>query len=170
MLSDVRYAIRLFAGAPGWTAVAVASLTLAIGVNLLIFSVVDAVLLRPFPYRDPSQLAFIWGTKDDSVRRGISGSDLADWQARNHSFESIDAFLAPMSFSWGDSGQTLSGVCVGPSVLAMLGVQPALGRSFVAADARPGADTVVIVSDGFWRTRLGGASSVIGSTPISPER
>ncbi len=162
--SDVRYAVRLFTRAPGWTAVAVASLTLGIAVNLLIFSIVDAVLLRPFPYSDPSDLVFIWGTKDDSVRRGISGLDLADWQARNRSFELIDAFLAPMPFSWGDNGDTLSGACVGPSVLPMLGVQPALGRSFVAADALPGADTVAIVSDGFWRTRLGGDSSVIGTT------
>jgi predicted permease len=162
--SDVRYAVRLFAKAPGWTAVAVASLTLGIAVNLLIFSIVDAVLLRPFPYKDPAQLVFIWGTKDDSVRRGISGLDLADWQARNRSFESIDAFLAPMPFSWGDQGETLSGACVGPAVLPMLGVQPALGRSFAVDDARLGADTVAIVSDGFWRGRLGGSPSVIGST------
>ena len=73
---------------------------------------------------------------------------LADWQARNRSFQSIDAFLAPMTFAWGDSGETLSGACVGPSVLPLLGVQPALGRSFLAADAQPGADTVAIVSDG----------------------
>lgn len=162
--ADVRYAVRLFTRAPDWTAVAVASLTLGIAVNLLIFSIVDAVLLRPFPYKDPSQLVFIWGTKDNAVRRGVSGSDLADWQARNRSFQSIDAFLAPMVFAWGDSGETLSGACVGPSVLPLLGVQPALGRSFLAADAQPGADTVAIVSDGFWRTRLGGASSAIGST------
>lgn len=164
MRLDVRYAVRLFTRAPGWTAVAVASLSLGIAVNLLIFSIVDAVLLRPFPYKDPSQLVFIWGTKDDSVRRGVSGSDLADWQARNRSFQSIDAFLAPMTFGWGDSGETLSGACVGPSVLPLLGVQPALGRWFLADDAQPGADTVVIVSDGFWRTRLGGVSSAIGST------
>jgi len=162
--SDVRYAVRLFTKAPGWTAVAVASLSLGIAVNLLIFSIVDAVLLRPFPYKDPSQLVFVWGTKNDSVRRGVSGADLADWQARNRSFQSIDAFLAPMPFALGDSGETLSGACVGPSVLSSLGVQPALGRSFLAADALPGADTVAIVSDGFWRTRLGGVSSAIGST------
>ena len=168
--SDVRYAVRIFTRTPGWTAVAVASLTLGIAVNLLIFSIVDAVLLRPFPYRDPSQLVFIWGTKDDSVRRGIAGLDLADWQARNRSFESIDAFLAPMPFSWGDKGETVSAACVGPAVLPMLGAQPALGRFFVPGDARPGADTVVVVSDGFWRAQLGANPSAIGSTLRLNER
>jgi putative ABC transport system permease protein len=164
LLTDLRYALRLFARTPVWTAAAILSLSLGMGVNLLIFSIVDAVLLRPFPYRDPSQLVFIWGTKNDSVRRGISGLDLADWQARNRSFESLDAFLGQMSFTVGDGGEVVPGACVGPSVLPLLGVQPALGRNFLAADAKPGADTVAIVSDGFWRTRLAGSPSAIGST------
>src|SRR5258708_24766306 len=129
LLTDVRYAIRLFARTPAWTAVAVVSLTLGIGANLLIFSIVDAVLLRPFPYRNPSQLVFIWGTKENSVRRGISGFDLADWQARNRSFESLDAFLGQLTFAVGEGGEAVPGACIGPSVLPMLGVQPALGRN-----------------------------------------
>jgi predicted permease len=163
LLTDLRYALRLFARTPAWTGVAVMSLTLGIGANLLVFSIVDAVLLRPFPYRDPSRLVFIWGTKDDSVRRGISGLDLADWQAQNRSFESLDAFLGQMPFTVGDSGDSVFGACVGPSVLPMLGVQPLLGRAFVAADATPGADTVAMVSEGFWRSKMGGSPSAIGS-------
>ena len=163
VLTDLRYAGRLFARTPVWTAVAVMSLALGIGANLLIFSIVDAVLLRPFPYRDPSRLVFIWGTKDDSVRRGISGLDLADWQAQNRSFESLDAFLGQMPFTVGDSGDSVLGACIGPSVLPLLGVQPALGRAFRASDATPGADTVAIVSDGFWRSKMGGSPSAIGS-------
>jgi predicted permease len=164
LLTDLRYALRLFARTPVWTAAAILSLSLGMGVNLLIFSIVDAVLLHPFPYRDPSRLVFIWGTKNDSVRRGISGLDLADWQARNRSFESLDAFLGQMSFTIGDGGEAVPGACIGPSVLPLLGVQPALGRNFVAADARPGTDTVAIVSDGFWRTRMAGSAAAIGST------
>jgi predicted permease len=162
--TDLGYAIRLFARTPAWTAVAVMSLALGIGANLLILSIVDAVLLRPFPYRDPSRLVFIWGTKDDSVRQGLSGLDLADWQVQNRSFESLDAFLGQLTFALGDSGEAVPGACVGPSVLPLLGVQPALGRTFVAADASPGADTVAMVSDGFWRTKMGGSPSAIGST------
>jgi putative ABC transport system permease protein len=164
LLTDLRYAMRLFVRFPAWTAVAVFSLTLGIGANLLIFSIVDAVLLRPFPYRDPAQLVFIWGTKDDSVRRGISGADLADWQQRNRSFEGIDAFLGQLTFSLGQSAESVSGACVGPSVLPLLGVRPSLGRNFSATDATPGADTVAIVSDGFWRTRMAGSPSAIGAT------
>jgi putative ABC transport system permease protein len=164
LLTDLRYAIRLFARTPVWTAAAILSLSLGMGINLLIFSIVDAVLLRPFPYRDPSQLVFIWGTKNDTVRRGISGLDLADWQMRNRSFESLDAFLGQMSFTVDDGGGAVPGACIGPSVLPLLGVQPALGRNFVASDARPGADTVAIVSDGFWRTRMAGSAAAIGST------
>jgi putative ABC transport system permease protein len=163
LLMDLRYAMRLFVRSPAWTAVAVVSLTLGIGANLLIFSIVDAVLLRPFPYSDPSQLVFIWGTKDDSVRRGISGADLTDWQERSRSFGALDAFLGQLTFTVGESAEAVPGACVGPSVLPLLGVQPALGRNFIASDARPGTDTVAIVSDGFWRTRMGASPSAVGS-------
>ena len=161
---DLRYGVRLLGRSPGWTAVALLSLTLGIGANLLIFSIVDAVLLRPFPYRDPSRLVFVWGTKDDSIRRGVSGLDLADWRARSRSFEALDAFLGQMAFSVGDNGESVTGACIGPDVLPLLGVQPALGRNFLPSDARLGSDSVVIVSDGFWRTRLGGLPSAIGAT------
>lgn len=162
-LTDLRYAARLFVRAPVWTVVAVMSLALGIGANLLICSIVDAVLLRPFPYRDPSRLVFIWGTKNDAVRRGISGLDLADWRARNRSFESLDAFLGQLTFSIGDSGDSVAGACIGPSVLPLLGVEPARGRNFTASEAAPGTDTAVIVSDAFWRTRMGASPSAVGS-------
>jgi predicted permease len=163
LLTDLRHAVRLFRRTPGWTATAILSLALGIGANLLIFSIVDAVLLRPFPYRDPSRLVFVWGTKNDAVRRGISGADLADWQARNRSFDSLDAFLGQMPFTLGDSGETVQGACIGPSVLPLLGVAPALGRNFLPSEARLGADNVAIVTDGFWRGRMSGATSALGA-------
>jgi predicted permease len=164
--SDVRYALRQFARTPLWTTVAVLSLTRGIAANLLIFSVVDAVLLRPLPYRDPDRLVFIWGTKDDTVRRGISGADLEDWRRQNHSFAQLDAFLEQMPFTVGDTGQSIIGACIGPSVLPMLGVVPALGRNFLPSDTRPGAPATAIVSDGFWRGRLGANAAAIGSTVV----
>jgi predicted permease len=165
-VTDVRYAIRQFASARTWTAAAILSLTLGISANLLIFAIVDAVLLRPFPYRDPERLVFIWGTKDDAVRRGISGADLDDWQRRNRSFAALDAFLAQMSFTVGDSGQAVTGACVGPSVLPMLGVAPAAGRNFTPDDARQGAPPVAIVSEGFWRHQPGTSATAMGSTLV----
>ena len=163
-LADLRYAARLFVRAPAWTGVAVVSLALGIGANLLIFSIVDAVLLRPFPYHDPAKLVFIWGTKNDAVRRGISGLDLADWQARSRSFESLDAFLGQMTFSIGDSGESVAGACIGPSVLPLLGVEPVRGRNFALNESRAGNDSAAIVSDEFWHTRMGASPSAIGST------
>ena len=165
VFADLRHAWRLFRRTPGWTATAVLSLALGIGANLLIFSIVDAVLLRPFPYRDPARLVFVWGTKNDAVRRGISGGDLADWQARNRSFDGLDAFLGQLPFTLGDSGEAVQGACIGPGVLPLLGVAPAQGRNFLPSEARPGADTVAIVTDGFWRRRMSAATSALG-TPL----
>jgi putative ABC transport system permease protein len=166
LVGDVRYACRLLVRTPAWTTVAIISLTLGIAANLLIFSIVDAVLLRPFPYRDPSQLVFLWGTKDDSVRRGISGPDLEDWRQQNRSFAGLDAFLEQWTFSVGETGQSVTGACIGPSVLPILGVSPALGRNFVGSDARPGAAAVAIVSHAFWRNWLGGRPDAVGSTLV----
>jgi len=162
--ADIRYALRMFARSPGWTAVAIISLTLGIAANLLVFSIVDAVLLRPFPYRDPSRLVFLWGTKSDEVRRGISGPDLEDWRRANRSFTDLDAFLEQWTFSIGDTGEAVTGACIGPSVLPILGVTPARGRSFLPADSNGAGQPVAIVSDTFWRTRMAAAPSAVGST------
>ena len=164
MRSDVRYAVRLFTKAPGWTAVAVASLSLGIAVDLLIFSIVDAVLLRPFPYKDPSQLVFVWGTK--MIPFGAESPAWISQTGRRAIARSVNRCLpGANAVLMGRPGETLSGACVGPAVLPMLGVQPALGRSFAAADAQPGADPVAIVSDGFSaRTRTAAVRALIGST------
>ncbi|HEY2434578.1 MAG TPA: ABC transporter permease [Vicinamibacterales bacterium] len=160
---DVRGGFKALVRSPGWTAVAILSIALGIGANLLVFAIVDAVLLRPFPYHDPGKLTFLWGAKSQEVRRGISGPDMEDWRRESRSFIDIDAFLEQMSFSVGDGGDTVGGACVGPSVLPILGVAPALGRNFTVADTVGEGRPVVIVSDAFWRARMGASPSVIGS-------
>jgi predicted permease len=162
-LGDVRGGLKGLRRSPGWTSVAVISIALGIGANLLVFAIVDAVLLRPFPYRDPSQLVFLWGTKSDEVRRGISGPDLEDWRAQNHSLTDIAPFLEQMAFSVGEAGDAVSGACVGSSVLPILGVTPALGRNFTAEETSGAGQPVVIVTDAFWRTRMGASQAAIGS-------
>lgn len=163
-VSDVHGGFKVLRKARGWTAVAVVSIALGIGANLLVFAIVDAVLLRPFPYRDPAKLVFLWGTKSDEVRRGISGPDMDDWRRQSRSFTDIDAFLGQMSYTVGDSGETVLGACVGPSVLPILGVTPALGRGFTPNDSVGAGQPVVIVGETFWRTRMGAVPSAIGST------
>jgi predicted permease len=164
VVGDVRGALRALVRSGGWASIAIVSIALGIGANLLVFAIVDAVLLRPFPYRDPSKLVFLWGTKSNEVRRGISEPDMDDWRTQSRSFTGIDAFLEQMPFTVGDGGDTVAGACIGPSVLPILGVAPALGRNFTADDTVGPGQPVVIVSDGFWRTRMGGSASAVGST------
>lgn len=162
-VTDVKGGVKALARSRGSSSVAVLSIALGIGANLLVFAIVDAVLLRPFPYRDPSRLVYLWGTKSDEVRRGVSEPDMDDWRDQSRSFTNIDAFLEQMTYSVGESGDTVNGACVGPSVLPILGVTPALGRNFTTEESSGAGEPVVIVSDGFWRTRMGRVPSAIGS-------
>jgi putative ABC transport system permease protein len=155
VLNDLRHACRLSAAAPGWTAAAVLSLSLGIAATTVMFSVIDAVLLNPFPYRTPDRLALIWGSKDVGVTRGLSKPDIEDWRRLTYSFEDIDGYLGNLTFSL-DPRETarVPAACVGERVLGILGVQPALGRNFTASEARGGGDPVVLLSDELWRTRF----------------
>ena len=163
-VSDVRGGLKELVRSRGWTAVAILSIALGVGANLLVIAIIDAVLLKPFPYRDPSRLVFLWGTKSDEVRRGISEPDMNDWRDESRSFTGIDAFLEQMPYSVGDAGDSVVGACIGPAVLPILGVAPALGGNFTADDSAGAGQPVVIISDAFWRTRMGGSPSAIGST------
>jgi putative ABC transport system permease protein len=163
MKRDLQFALRLLMQSPVWTAVAVLSLALGIGANTLAFSLVDGVLLKPFPYRDPERLVLLWASKNEETTRGITGPDLQDWRDQNHTFEDLDAFLGNIKFSLGsEASDTVPGACMGARVLPILGVQPALGRNFVPADERSGASSVVMLSDGLWRTHFGSDRTVVG--------
>ena len=164
--TDLRYATRLLMRSPAWTAIAVLSLALGIGANAVVFSLVDAVLLEPFPYRDSSQLVLLWGSKAENQTTGISGADMNDWRAQSRSFEDIDAFLGgDMKFSLGSSeADRVQGACIGHRVLPMLGTQPARGRNFTEEEATYGAAPVVLVSDALWRSRYASDPDLVGRT------
>jgi putative ABC transport system permease protein len=89
LIADLRYGARLLRRSPGWTAVAIASVALGIGANAVVFSLLDAVLLEPFPYKDSSQLVLLWGSKNEDTTRGISGADVHDWREQSRTFEDI---------------------------------------------------------------------------------
>jgi putative ABC transport system permease protein len=167
---DLRYALRTLYRWPGFTAVVVLTLALGIGANAAIFSVVNAVLLRPLPFTDPNRLVFVFGTPTDgdSAKVGSSSSypDFADFRERAKSFSQLGAMSVRQTTVTSKSFEPsiVSGAPVTANVFPMLGVSPALGRGFLAEEDKPGAAAVVIVSDAFWRQRLNANPNVIGSS------
>jgi putative ABC transport system permease protein len=155
MLSDLRYAIRSFLKSPAFSIVVILTLALGVGANTAIFTVVNAVLLRPLPYPDPDALL--------RVRRGTSFPDMRDWQQETRSFVAIGGFRPQFfDYSNGADPERLDGALVTGQLLGVLGAKPGLGRLIGPDDDRRGTQRVAMVSDGFWRTRLGSAPDVVG--------
>jgi putative ABC transport system permease protein len=170
---DLRYGVRTLWRNPGFTAVAVATLALGIGVNSAIFTVIEAVLLRPLPVRDPASLAMIWerNTKRDVTRNVINPGNLMRWQERNHVFEQIAGFSPwDANVSGGAEPERLDFGAVTGNFFTTLGVTPALGRLFNDDDSKGGAADVVVLSDGYWRRRFGADPRAIGQTLMVNEQ
>src|SRR5262245_7084078 len=158
---------------PGFTLVAVLSLALGIGANTAIFSLVEAVLLRPLQFQDPDRLCVIW---EDATRIGFprntpAPANYADWKAQNHTFETIAA-MSWESFSLTGDGvpEKVQAESVTADMLPMLGVQPLYGRFFLPEEDRPGANAVVIISYGLWQRRYGGDPGLIGRDILLDDR
>ena len=163
---DIRYGLRMLKKNPGFTLVAIVTLALGIGANTAIFTVVNAVLLKPLPYADPERLAVIWVT-EPSGPGGLfpdTSPDFRDWQAQNHVFEAMSAITVDGATLTG-SGEPLQlrGLSVSPNTFELLGMQPALGRSFSPDEGPTGHNHVVILSYGLWQSAFGGRKEVVGS-------
>jgi putative ABC transport system permease protein len=163
-MHQLRYAARILTRARGFTVVAVATLAMGIGVNSAIFSVIDAVLLRPLPYPHPERLVTFYEhdpAKPDS-RGGIAPASLADYN-RNHVFTGIAHVGTPgMNLTGAGTPERIFGIQASYNFLDILGVQPAVGRTFVPEEDRYGARHVAIVSHELWQQRLGGDPGVVG--------
>jgi len=158
---DLRFSYRLLLKNPGFTLIAILTLGLGIGANTAIFSIVNAVLLRPFPYQAPEQLVMI----GEGVARGsVSYPNFADWKDDRKAFESTSAVRANENFNLTGAGEPerLQGRLVSAEFLSTLGVKPFLGRDFLIQDDQPGASPTAILSYGLWSRRFGGDQSVIG--------
>jgi predicted permease len=163
---DLVYAGRTLRKNRGFTATAVATLALGIGANSAIFSVVNAVLLRPLPFKDPSRLVMVFAAND---RYGLydvaSYPDFLDWTAQNHSFDDLAAFTGrSFMISAGDEAVVAQGKRVSAGMFDVLGVAPALGRTFSAEEEQPGAGRVMILSDAFWKRHYAGAADILGKS------
>ncbi len=160
---DAQYAVRLLRRSPGFAAIALITLALGIGANTAIFSVLNAVLLRPLPYADPDRLVMIGERGPGGSAGNVGYTTFLDWRDRSHAFEEIAVIRSwiPTLITNGEP-ERISGLRVSSNFFRMLGVTPMVGRDFTAAEDTPDLWRVVIVSDGLWRRRFGADPSVVG--------
>jgi putative ABC transport system permease protein len=164
--NDLRFAVRVLRRQPGFTLVVLLTLMLGIGANTAIFTVVDAALLRPLPYREPERLVHLWETHrgDVSDRSEASYPDFLDWRSQSRAFAGIEGYDPTNLTVTADGTEPLMlrGARVTPGFFPMLGVTPALGRAFLPEESVAGGAPVVLLTHGFWQRRLGGDPRVLG--------
>jgi putative ABC transport system permease protein len=162
---DVRFAARTFRRSPGFLLLTVLTIAIGVGANAAIFSIVNAVLLRPLPFPAASDLALV--TDSNRLTRqnnfDTSPANFLDWRERQTSFTEMAAFRqATFALSGADRPESVAGAIVNTSFFDVLAVKPALGRNLEAGDEGPGAARVALISDALWRQRFGGRSDVVG--------
>ena len=163
---DLRFAWRSFRRSPGLTAAILATLALGIGVGTAIFSIVNAVLLEPLPYKDPSRLVAIARNFSGKPELNINSMGAGEFLARRERSSTLRNIAVYRGSSWKmeseQARRIISGIAVSDGFFDVLGVQPTLGRRFLPEDHAPGADLVVILLDGIWRTQFNADPTVIG--------
>jgi putative ABC transport system permease protein len=171
LLQDVRYGLRMLRRTPGFTAAALVTLALGIGANTAIFTIVDAVLLRPLPYADSDRLVTIGDRNPEGLSSNVGFATVLDWRERSRTIESFAMMRSwlPTLVSNGEA-ERLPAVRVSWNYFDMMGVRPALGRPFAADDDRPDHWRVLLLSDALWRRRFGGDPSVVGMTVAMNDR
>lgn len=165
LLADLRFAGRLLLRYRGFSVVAAATLALGIGANTAVFSLVNAVLLRPLPYHEADRLAVIWERRLDSERptNVVAPANFLRWQERSRSFSQMAAIAdSQATLTGAGEPEELSGQAVNANLFPMLGVKAALGRTFVFDEDRPGRDAVVVLSDRLWRRRFNADPAIVG--------
>jgi predicted permease len=168
LLADLRYGFRTLRMSPGFTVVSVLTLALGIGANTAIFSMVNALLLHPYNFRNLDTLVRVWedrGIDEGYDARYIAPADAEELRANNSVFESL-ATYSFHSFSFGAEGEAepILGCKVSANFFDVLGVSTDSGRLFSASEEQPGADQVAVVSHGFWQQRFGGDAQLLGKT------
>jgi putative ABC transport system permease protein len=157
-LRELRYSLRALSKAPGFAAVAVLTLALGIGASTAIFSVIDAVLLRPLPYPNPQQIMRVWEQAPNGHRMNLADGNLYDFRTQNHSFASLAFYGEGLSaLSGGSEPVRAMAAIISAGFFESLAVAPIRGRTFTADEMRPKGPGVAIVSYGYWQRYLGGA-------------
>src|ERR1700712_4745083 len=161
---DVRFALRSLRRSPGFTLVAVLCLALGIGANAAIFSVINAVLLRPLPYADSDRLIRAYEMRGDEGKTGsVSVPNYVDWRAQNIGFQDLAAWMEGNRNLEGVGGtERIGSVEVTPNLFTILGTPALRGRAFVPGQDEPGKGQVAVISEGLWRRRFGADPALIG--------
>jgi putative ABC transport system permease protein len=168
-MNDLRYAFRSFARTPMFTAVAIATLALGIGANTAIFSVVDTLLIRPLPYRQPDRLVVVWefNVPRGQINPSVAPANFLRWREMNRSFQELSSVSPAFRTTLTGQGDAveLPVQYVSGTLFGVLGVRPQIGRDFVSAEDAPG-QRVVIISDRLWRERFGSDRSLLDGTIV----
>ncbi len=168
---DIRFAMRMLAKSPMFTIIAVLTLGLGIGANTAIFSVVNAVLLRPLPYPEPERLMILSESSPQFEESSVAYKNFEDWQEQNHSFSDLAAFRSQtVSLSGLGTAEHLRARQVSSGFLAMLRVRPILGRDFLPEDDRQGAPPVTILSNELWKTKFFSDPEILGKTILLADK
>ncbi|HEY0704978.1 MAG TPA: ABC transporter permease, partial [Candidatus Acidoferrales bacterium] len=170
---DLRYGARMLRRSPGFALVAILTLAIGIGANVIIFSIVDGVLLRPLPFPDSKRIVTVWETDANRniVHGTASAAELLDWQDLNHSFQGLSGVRA-LLFTIAGNGEPeqVWGSQVSGDFFRTLRVTPMIGRDFTAEDEQPGHENVVILGYALWQRHYGGDSGIIGRTITLDEK
>jgi putative ABC transport system permease protein len=166
ILQDLRYAVRTIRKSAGFTAIAVITLALGIGANTAIFSVIEAVLLRPLPFHDPNRVVQVLETAKNLPYESASGEDYFDWESQNHSLESSSITTWEETYNASGTGEpeTVAAIRAEANFFSVLGAEPFVGRGFVRGEDQPGKDHVAVLSYGLWQRYFGGSKDAIGKT------
>ena len=164
MLQEIRFAFRSLAKTPTFTLIAIATLALAIGANSAIFSLVNALLIRPLPYKNPQQLVLLWEkfSAQGLDRIPVSAPEYLDYTKEIQSMEIGGFNYVDLNLTVGDMPERIAGAVIAPSVFAVLGIQPSHGRVFAPDELGEGHDDVVVISERLWKRRFNSDPQLIG--------
>lgn len=169
LLQDLRYSARMLKKYPGFTVVAVLTLALGIAANTAIFSLIDALFLRPLPYQDPERLVTVWA-KDPSSgdQTHASGLEFLAWKDESHAFAQAAVYTHSrrLNLAMGTSSERVRAASMGADLLPTLGLQPSLGRNFLAAESKTGGNHAVLLTHANWKSRFGADPALLGKTLI----
>ncbi len=164
-IRDARYAVRLLRRSPGFTLMAVGILALGIGANTALFSLVKTVLIEPLPYADPGRLVMIWNPGDHTDPTWLAAPEIDSYRVESRSLAKLAAYTtADANLTGGSEPERLHVGLVSGEMFDLLGVRAAVGRNLQMADAQAGATDVIVLGDGVWLRRFGGAASIVGQS------